>query len=69
MNNSPQVNEKGVLERMHMTAMLGCIGECLKSFPVCLYLVFMRVRAENPLSHRYMVAKGMNVLPISSSLN
>ena len=31
MNNLPQVNEKGVLERMdaHNSAMLGCIGESL----------------------------------------
>ena len=47
--------------------MFGCIGETLslKSFPthsLCLYLVFMLVRAENPLSHRYVVAKGINVL-------
>ena len=47
--------------------MLGCIGECLslKSFSIrsrCLYLVVMVARAENPLSHRYVVAKGISVL-------
>ena len=67
VNNLPQVNEKAVLERVHITAMLGCIGESLsrKSFSkhsLCLYLVFMLVRAENPLSHRYVVAKGTSVL-------
>ena len=40
----------------HNFAMLGCIGESLslKSFSthtLCLQLVFMRVRAENLLSH------------------
>jgi hypothetical protein len=36
----------------------------LNRFPhsLCLYLVFMLVRAENPLSHRYVVAKGISVL-------
>ena len=68
MNNLPQVNEKGVLERMHI-ALLGCIRESLnlKSFPthsLCLYLVFMRARADNPLSHRYVVAKGISVLTV-----
>ena len=29
---------------------------------LCLYLVFMLVRAENPLSHKYVVAKGFSVL-------
>ena len=49
--------------------MLGCIGESfsLKSFSthsLCLYFVFMLVRAENPLSHRYVVAKGIKVVSI-----
>ena len=68
MNNSPQVNEKGVLERMHITLQC-CTGESLslKSFSthrLCLYLVFMLVRAENPLLHRYVVAKGISVLTV-----
>ena len=53
----------------HNSAVVGCIGEklCVKSFSshcLCLYLVFMLVRAENPLSHRYMVAKGISVLTV-----
>jgi hypothetical protein len=55
------------LKDAHNSAMLGCVGESLslKSFSthsLCLYLVFMLVRAENPLSHRYVVAKGISVL-------
>ena len=67
VNNSPQVNEKDVLERMHTTAMLGCIGESLSlksssTHSLCLYLVVMLVRAKNLLSHRYVVEKGISVL-------
>ena len=67
MNNSPQVNEKSVLERMHIPLQCCVVSErvSLKSFPtnsLCLYLVFMLVGAENPLSHRYVVAKGIIVL-------
>ena len=66
MNNSAQVNEKGVIERMHITLQCWIVLESLslKSFPthsLCLYLVFMLVKAENPLSHRYVVAKGISV--------
>ena len=67
VNNSPQVNEKGVLERMHISlqcwVLLERVG--LKSFAthsLCRYLAFMLVRAENPLSHRYVVAEGISVL-------
>ena len=64
---SPQVNEKGVLERMHITLQCWVVSESLslKSFSshsLCLYSVFMSVLAENPLSHRYVVAKGISVL-------
>ena len=67
MNNSPQVNEKGVLEKMHITLKCWVVLErvsVLNNFPhsLCLYLVFMLVRAKNPLSHRYVVAKGISVL-------
>jgi hypothetical protein len=67
VNNSPQVNEKGVLERMHITLQCWVVLERvsgLKSFSthsLCLYLVFMLVKAENPLSHRYVVAKSISV--------
>src|SRR4029434_2909191 len=58
--HSPQVNEKGVLERMHIT--LQCLSEfekVLNRFPnsLWLYFVFMLVGAENLLSHKYGVAK------------
>ena len=67
MNNSPQVNEKGVFERMHITLQCWDVLEkvsVVNHFPhsLCLYLVFMR--AENPLSHRYVVAKGISVLTV-----
>jgi hypothetical protein len=67
VNNSPQVNEKGVLEWMHITLQCWVVLESLslKSFSthsLCLYLVFMLVRAENPISHRYVVAKDISVL-------
>ena len=69
LNNSPQVNEKVVLERMHTTLQCWVVLESLslKSFSthsLCLYLVFMLLRAENPLSHRYVVAKGISVLTV-----
>ena len=62
-----KVNEKGVLERMHIT--LQCLAEfekVLNRFPhsLCLYFVFMLVRAENPLSHKYVVAKGIKVFSL-----
>ena len=67
VNNSPQVNEKGALERMHITLQCWFVLESLslKSFfthSLSLDLAFMLVRAENPLSHRYVVAKGISVL-------
>ena len=67
VNNSPQVNEKGVLERMHTTLQCWVVLErvsVLNNFPhsLCLYLVFMLVWDENPLSHRYVIAKGICVL-------
>ena len=68
VNNSPQVNEKGVLERMHLTLQCWVLLErvsVLNPFPHTVFagiLVFMLVRAENPLSHRYVVAKGISVL-------
>ena len=67
VNNSPQVNEKGVLERMYISLQCWVVLErvsVLNHFPptVCLYFVFMLVRAENPLSHRYVVAKVISVL-------
>ena len=66
VNNSPQVNEKGVLERMHITLQCWVVLErvsVLNHFPhtVC---AFMLVRAGNPLSHRYVVAKGVSVLTV-----
>ena len=69
VNIIPQVNEKGVLERMHITHQCWVVLESLslKSFPthsLWLYLVFMLVRAENPLSHRYVVAKGISVFTL-----
>ena len=69
MNNSSQVNEKGVLERMHIPLQCWVVLErvsVLNHFPhsLWLYLVFMLVRAENPLSHRYVVAKGISVLTV-----
>ena len=67
VNNSPQVNEKGVLERMGITLQCWVVLErvsVLNHFPhsLCLYFVLMLVRAENPLSHKYVVAKGISVL-------
>ena len=67
MNNSPQVNEKGVLERMHIALQCWVLLESLSlklfsTHSLCLYLVFMLLRAKNPLSHRYVVAKGISVL-------
>lgn len=70
MNNSPQVHLKGVLERMHITLQCWVVLErvsVLNNYPhtvLWLYLVFMLVRAENSLSYRYVVTKGINVLQL-----
>jgi hypothetical protein len=64
VNNSPLVNEKVVLERMRITlqclVVLERVWLKINSHSLCLYLVFMLVRAKNP--HRYVVAKGISVL-------
>ena len=53
-------------EAAHNSAMSVWIWESLSlklfsTHNLCLYFVFMLVRAENPLSHKYVVAKGTEV--------
>lgn len=52
---------------LHRAAMLGLIGNSfsLRSFStksLYLYLVFRLTSAENPVSHKYVVANGIKVL-------
>lgn len=52
---------------LHNAAMLGRIGDSfsLRSFStnsLYLYLVLRQTKAENPVSHKYVVANGINVL-------